>query len=118
MLKILKGIVVSVFLIASAFGQAQEIPNLKEVAVKAVVGLSAGIYTYTYTVTNGPQSTGHIWRWTVDIEQPQGGVELGAEGLVNDPSYHQETSRLNQNNPAVPKMVPVGHFSPPNWGGD
>ena len=117
MQRLLPCMIFSVLLVISVSGQAQETPKLEGVSVKAAVDLKDGIYSYTYSLSNGATSTGQIWTWTLDLEQPQGGLVLSVERLVNGPGYHQETSRLNLTDPAVPKMVPAGHFSPPNWGG-
>jgi len=116
MRKCMHAILACVLLVGTAFAIEQEIPKLEGVTIKGVVDFRDGIYTYTYIISNGINSTGHIWYWSLDVKQPEGGVRLSSDELVNGPGYSTATSQLNLNDPAVPSMVSVGLFSPPNWG--
>jgi hypothetical protein len=92
-----------------------ELPNISNTQLKAQVTLEGGVYTYSYTMSSGSANTGEIGSFDIDIKQPQGGVELSGEGLVNGPGYLKHTSAQVLSEPSTPKMLPVGLFSPPNW---
>ncbi|MBI3610491.1 MAG: hypothetical protein HY204_07305 [Nitrospirae bacterium] len=92
-----------------------ELPNISNTQLKAQVTLEGGVYTYSYTMSSGSANTGEIGSFDIDIKQPQGGVELSGEGLVNGPGYLKHTSAQVLSEPSTPRMLPIGFFSPPNW---
>lgn len=92
-----------------------ELPNISNTQLKAEVTVVGDIYTYSYTITNGSTNTGHIWSFDMDIKQPQGGIELSGEGLVNGPGYAKHSSAQVLSESTTPKMLPVGLWSPANW---
>ena len=92
-----------------------ELPNIIDTELNAEVVLDGDIYTYSYTIISSATNTGQIWSFDVDIKQPQGGIELSGEGLVNGHGYLKYTSAQVLSEPTTPKMVPVGLFSPPDW---
>jgi len=56
---------------------------LKGVTVHANVEKAAGIFTYSYSVTNSSASEGTIYSFDLDIKRPQEGIELPSQGLIN-----------------------------------
>jgi hypothetical protein len=93
-----------------------ELPNISNTQLKAKVTFAEeGIYTYSYTLVSGSANTGKIFFLDIDIKQPQGGVELSGEGIINGPHYLQHASAQILSESTTPKMIPVGLWSPPNW---
>lgn len=92
-----------------------DLPNISNTQLKAEVIVAEDVYIYSYTITSGATNTGQIWSFDIDITQPQGGIELSGEGLVNGPGYTRHTSEHILSDPATPKMIPVGLWSPPDW---
>ena len=91
------------------------LPNISDTKLKVEVTLDGDIYIYSYTIISSPTNTGEIWSFNIDIKQPQDGIKLSREGLVNGHGYAKHTSTQILSEPATPKMVPVGLWSPPNW---
>jgi|SRR3989338_3868527 len=92
-----------------------ELPNISNTQLRAEVTFDGNVYTYNYTIISGHTNTGQIWSFDIDITQPQGGVELNGEGLVNGPGYLKHTSAQVLSEPTTPKMIPVGLWSLPDW---
>jgi hypothetical protein len=93
-----------------------ELPNIQNTQLKAGVTYSEeGVYTYVYTIISGSSNTGQIRSLDIDIKQTPGTAALSTEGIVNGPHYLQNTSSQISANPATPKMIPVGLWSPPSW---
>ncbi len=81
------------------------VPKLMDVKVKAGVSLDekTGIYNYSYSIENGKENIGCIWRIEIDIKKPEGGIDLPKEGLTNAKRF----ANLNVPNEDVPPMIPV-----------
>ena len=92
-----------------------ELPDISNTQLKAEVSVTGDVYTYSYTIISGSSNTGQIWSFDVDIKQPEGGIELSGEGLVNGSGYRRHSAAQVLSEPTTPKMIPVGLWSPPNW---
>lgn len=81
------------------------IPKLAGVEVKAAITFDpmTGIYSYLYSLKNGGESTGCIWRFEIDIKKPEGGIDLRKEGLINAPRF----ADLDAPDESSPPMIPV-----------
>lgn len=96
----------SISLTISAFSQ---IPNLSEVEVISEVeyDYSAELYTYSYTIINGENSTGAIFRFALDISRDSESVELDTGNLhyaneFIEVTYKNEFSNLKN------EVIPIG----------
>jgi hypothetical protein len=79
-------------------------PTLVGVEVNAPVTKDGkGIYTYSYTIWNGVNSTGCIWWFEIDITKPSSGTSLPSTGLVDA----ENVSRGVQPE-TTPETIPVG----------
>ena len=92
-----------------------ELPSIDNTRVKADVTINGDIYDFSYIIINMANNSGYIWRFRVDVRQPQAGADVNGEGLVSGPGFLKQTSALILSEPTTPKMIPFGLFSPPNW---
>lgn len=92
-----------------------ELPIISDTKLKMEVTLAGDVYNYKYIIVSGSTNTGQLWSFDIDVKEPEGGIDLSGEGLVNGPGYLKHTSAQVLSEPTTPKMIPVGLFSPPNW---
>ncbi len=98
-----------------------EPPILLDIKIQATVELvqASGIYTYSYEFSNPSTNTGQIWSIQIEMLQPSTGADVGREGVEHEPGSARTIE------PIVSKelskegkvLVPVGLYSPKNWGG-
>jgi hypothetical protein len=119
-------ILILIFLPANSFAGCPDpntvttIPKLTDVEVHSSVVLDpkTGIYSFSYWLKNGSESTGCIWSFEVDITKPAGGITLSKEGLVN------YVPVMNAPKADSPPIIPVAFPSVPMrgehpiWDGD
>lgn len=96
-------------------------PILLDIKIQPTVELdqASGIYTYYYTFSNPSINTGQIWSIQVEMLKSETGADVGREGVEHEPGG------ANIIEPVVTKelakegkiLVPVGLYSPKNWGG-
>ena len=98
-----------------------EPPILLNVKARATVKLDPanGIYTYSYAISNPATNTGQIWSIEIDMLKPQNGSDVGREGIEHEPGSARiiEPVAAEELAKEGKALVPVGLYSPKNWGG-
>ncbi|MEX1136002.1 MAG: hypothetical protein WEB89_03820 [Balneolales bacterium] len=96
----------SISITVSAFSQ---IPNLSEVEVLSEVEFdnSAELYTYSYTILNGENSTEAIFRFALDISRDSESVELDTDNLHYANEFIEVTYK-NEFSNSKGEVIPIG----------
>jgi hypothetical protein len=110
----------TLFLIRIAVGQCPDCdsqpPRLSNIVVKCFVTQdpTTKIFTYTYSLSNGPLSTGCVKDFEIDLTYPHNTVELSSEGLADYPRY---VDRSAFEIDSSLRMMPVGIPKLPSFKG-
>ncbi|MCZ6626524.1 MAG: hypothetical protein O7B35_20175, partial [Deltaproteobacteria bacterium] len=101
-------LVFSSFITSPIYGQS--LPNLVNTDVQVEVNFnpSNGVYTYSYTVLSGPENTGELFMFLVDIGTEKELDPTDDPDLISDGSF-------SRGNSAPTRTVPVGLQSPVGW---
>ncbi|HXS99351.1 MAG TPA: hypothetical protein VN915_01615 [Elusimicrobiota bacterium] len=70
---------------------------------------ASGIFQYSYTLTNSPQSVGQIFSFDLNLSNSSGGAPLSSDGLTNTATGYSGLGDF----PTVSGMIPVGFKSQP-----
>ena len=114
MIRIAKTVVLACMTVLSLslvpiLAHGQPLPNLINVDLSVEVSFNPenGVYTYHYTVTNGPENTGKLRRLLVGIKTESIITPVPDPDLVNDESF--DANYLPE------RTIPVGLESPFGW---
>jgi hypothetical protein len=102
----LSAILISTSVFAECDKHSPDPPVIKGVEVESNISVddSTGIYSYNYTLKNGEESTGCLWKLEIDITKPDNSIDLTDEGLVDYPRY---ITKDLVGKSRAPQMVPV-----------
>jgi len=96
------------------------VPVFTDAGIEAVASYdaAAGLFTYSYTITNPATNTGEIWTFNIVIRRPRNSMELSSAGLTIP--YETRTFTFDEKvsgRKNTPPMVPVGIRMPSGLNG-
>ncbi len=121
---IVNSIRASLLLFLAGAGWSQSLPPGTPVVTGAEVDASvtvdpdAGIFTYSFSVTNSSSSVGSLTNFDVDIATTAGGIPLSSDGLTNSATGYLHLISMNNVAELGASIIPVGFKSQPlGWKG-
>lgn len=124
-LRIIIGFLIFIGLTATSVRAQQigqlPIPVFQNVQIQSQVAFDAGagLYTYSYTISNPASNTGEIWSIDIDITQPTNSVNLSSQGLTigGDRIVVTFAEKIVDFKGSNVPMVPVGISAAGGWAG-
>lgn len=105
----------SVLLRVCPDGVAKEFPYIRKAEAKVRVTFtpSTGAFTYSYSITNSPESLGKIVSIRIDLSRVPGSEQVGPGSLVSNPNIYAKQLSEWEMKRAGGNVIPVAFVSTP-----